>query len=231
MPTDAMTGFVDLLTEALLAHASPEVALGQQKYMRDQFLFVGVKTPARREALRQVIGQEGMPEQPLAVAQLLWDKTEREFQYCAIDLLLRNSKRNEQTENLVFYERLVTTKSWWDTVDALAQVVGQHLAKFPEKRAEASKAWLESGNVWLIRTAVIFQLSYKKLTDEDLLFRNIRQAAHHPDFFVRKGIGWALREYAKVRPEATRAFVAAHRGVLSPLSQREALRRIGGGGD
>jgi 3-methyladenine DNA glycosylase AlkD len=78
---------------------------------------------------------------------------------------------------------------------------------------------------------VIFQLSYKKLTDEDLLFRNIRQVAHHPDFFVLKGIGWALREYAKVRPEATRAFVAAHREVLSPLSQREALRRIGGGGD
>ncbi len=187
---------------------------------------MGVKMPARRRAVHQVIAKAGMPPDAMATAQQLWEMPEREYQYCALDLLVAHSKKKEQWDNLAIYEGLIQRKSWWDTVDGLAPIVGNHLAKYPEKREAQVQDWLGSGQLWLIRTAIIFQLGYKKQTDAPLLFRTILQAAPHPDFFVRKAIGWALRQYARIDPAAVGSFVVQHGSQLSSLSKREALRRM-----
>jgi 3-methyladenine DNA glycosylase AlkD len=222
-----MADFVLLLAQALAPLGNAEVAAGQRAYMRDQFPFLGVPMLRRRATFKQLIKQTGMPPDVPAVAMSLWQRPEREFQYCAVDLLLANGKKNEQESNLAVYETLICQKSWWDTVDALAPVVGQYLAKYPEQREPLTQKWLQSGHLWLMRTAILFQLGYKKQTDEALLFRIVLQAAPNQDFFIRKGIGWALREYAKTNPQAVRNFVSQHTGELSPLSQREALKRLG----
>jgi 3-methyladenine DNA glycosylase AlkD len=122
--------------------------------------------------------------------------------------------------------QLITTKPWWDTVDTLADhVVGMIVARHPEA-VSTMDSWLLDDNLWLARTALLHQLTYRDRTDVDRLFRYCLARADHKDFFIRKAIGWALRQYAWTDPEPVRAFVEEHRAVLSPLSVREALKNI-----
>ncbi len=122
--------------------------------------------------------------------------------------------------------RLITTGSWWDTVDTLASnVVGGIMRRHPAA-VSTMDSWLADGNMWLVRSALLYQLRYREQTDLDRLFRYCLAQAGHRDFFIRKAIGWALRQYAWTDPEAVRAFVDKHRDELSPLSVREALKNI-----
>src|SRR5262249_32295364 len=121
---------------------------------------------------------------------------------------------------------LITTKSWWDTVDELAAHVVGPLVAADQVLALTMDEWAYDADLWLSRTAILYQNRYREATDARRLLRYCADQAEHPDFFVRKAIGWALREYAKTDPEAVRTFVASHRGTLSGLSTREALRNI-----
>ncbi len=123
--------------------------------------------------------------------------------------------------------RLVTTVPWWDTVDLLAAHVVCGLVAADPKLVAAMDAWIDDPDLWVARAALLHQLRYKDATDAERLFAYCLRQAGHPDFFIRKAIGWALREYAKTDPEAVRSFVAAHRDVLAPLSVREALKNAG----
>jgi 3-methyladenine DNA glycosylase AlkD len=114
-----------------------------------------------------------------------------------------------------------TTKSWWDTVDVLASRVVGPVAERP-----IIESWLTSGDLWLERTAILHQLGYGERTDADFLFRSCLTHAASTEFFLRKAIGWALRQYARVDPAAVRGFVAAHADELSGLSRREALKHL-----
>ena len=128
-------------------------------------------------------------------------------------------------EDLPLVEELITTKSWWDTVDILAiHVVGPILKAHPKEIRKWNKRWMTSDNLWLNRTAILFQLTWKEETDKELLFANIERHADHKDFFIRKAIGWSLRTLAETDPAAVKAFVRSH--TLAPLSEREALRKI-----
>jgi 3-methyladenine DNA glycosylase AlkD len=121
---------------------------------------------------------------------------------------------------------LLTTKSWWDTVDPLAtRFVGDLAAAHPRLRVDLD-AWSTDDNLWLVRTALLYQLHYGPRTDTDRLFGYCSRQAGHPDFFVRKAIGWALRQYARTDPGAVRQFIAQHRDRLSPLSVREAGKHL-----
>ena len=123
-------------------------------------------------------------------------------------------------------EELITTKSWWDTVDSLAaHTVGPLIAANPEL-APVMDDWIVDDDIWLARTAIIYQLSYKERTDADRLFRYADQRAADTEFFIRKAIGWALRQYGRVDPDAVRAFVASREETLSGLTKREALKRL-----
>ena len=209
------------------AAADPVRAPAMRAYMRDQFPYLGIATGPRRALSRQVLAGAPVPTEAdlAAVARACWALPEREFQYFACDWLARHAGRLG-AGFLDTAEYLVTTKSWWDTVDTLAaNVVGTIVLADPATLSTMD-SWLSAENLWLARTAVLHQLRYKERTDVERLFRYCLARAGHRDFFMRKAIGWALRQYARTDPETVRDFVAAHRDELSPLSVREALKNI-----
>jgi 3-methyladenine DNA glycosylase AlkD len=187
--------------------------------------------PAQRDAWREVAADLPRPlPEPLVVeaAQALWGRPEREHQYLACTLVNRHTTVPARAPGatpamLDTVEGLLTTKPWWDTVDSLAtHAVGALVARHRELRPRMD-AWLAGGDRWLVRSALLHMNGWKAATDADWLFAACLARADHPDFFVRKAIGWALREHSKVDERAVVAFVAAHEGELSPLSRREAL--------
>ena len=216
------------LPEVYGAAADPERAARMRAYMKDVAPFLGLASPVRRELSRTVLAGTARPDERdlTALALRCWALPEREYAYFAIDVLRRHV--TALTSGFLPVAReLITTVPWWDTVDHLAaHVVGGLVAADPALRADMD-AWIEDDDLWVARTALLHQLRHKDATDTDRLFAYCLRRAGHPDFFVRKAIGWALREYAKTDADAVRSFVAAHRDSLSPLSVREALKNIG----
>ncbi|MCT8138024.1 DNA alkylation repair protein [Anaerobacillus sp. CMMVII] len=197
-----------------------------RKYMKGHFEFLGIKSPERRELARLIFKEVGkLPrEEMIDFINGLWDLPEREYQYFAIDYLVKYTKLLEEAD-VQFLEYLITTKSWWDTVDIIAsKCVGHLFSNYPTLVAEYCERWAISENMWLRRTAILFQLKYKEKTDHELLFRIIDKNAQDNEFFIRKGIGWALREYSKTNRDAVAAFINSHQ--LSNLSKREGQKYL-----
>ena len=209
------------------AAADPERAVAMAAYMRDRYPFLGIPAPAQKLLAREVLAGLDRPAEAdlRAVTTHCWRMPEREYQYFACGLLRRHA-RVLNAGFLHVARFLVTTKPWWDTVDALAaHTVGPLVARHPELLATMDE-WAVDEDLWLVRTAILHQLTYKEATDAKRLFHYCSRQAGHPDFFVRKAIGWALREYAKTDPAEVRAFVHAHEARLSALSVREALKNL-----
>jgi len=218
---------LDGLTAAYGAAADPERAVSMRAYMRDQFPFLGIPGPRQAHLTRAVLAGVGRPTEDdlRAVALGCWALPEREYQYFACGLLRRHVKVCSAAF-LDTTRHLIVTKSWWDTVDALAaHVVGPLVARHHEL-VSTMDDWIAEENLWLARTALLYQMRYKENTDATRLFHYCLTQAGHRDFFIRKAIGWALREYAKTEPAAVRTFVRAHEPRLSPLSIREALKNL-----
>jgi 3-methyladenine DNA glycosylase AlkD len=226
MRSTALHAYWQPLAADLAGAADPLDALAMQRYMKDVAAFHGVRALARRALLRAHIERYGLPEadELSVICRSAFAQPEREWHYCAVDLLQRMAKKLGP-DHLPLLEELITTKSWWDTVDLLASnVAGVILLRHPEAIAQWHKRWTTSTDLWLNRTAIIFQLKWKERTLVSLLFSTIQYHAAHPDFFMRKAIGWALRSYAYTDPEAVRRFVAEVE--LSALSRREALKKL-----
>lgn len=218
--------YTDKLEAWLRAHRNNEDATKMEAYMRVQFAFLGIRNPARVALTKQFTKEHGCPkgEEGVKVAKELWDLPEREFAYTTLFILTQLRKAAER-EHIDVLEYFVETKSWWDTVDMIADhLIGFHLQRFPELIPSYVEKWLTSDNMWLQRTAILFQLKYKQRTDVPLLFSCIGRMADSQEFFIRKAIGWALREYSKTDAAAVQSFVASTK--LSPLSVREALKVI-----
>jgi 3-methyladenine DNA glycosylase AlkD len=221
-----MHAVMERLTQEYGALRDPARAASMSAYMRDLFPFLGIPSPTRREASRRVLAGVTRPTEAelTEVATACWALPEREYQYFACDWLRRHAAVLTPAF-LPTVRQLIVTRSWWDTVDALASdVVGVLVARHPAL-ASTMDEWAASGELWLIRTAILHQLRYKSQTDTERLFRYCVSHAGHRDFFIRKGIGWALREYAKTDPDAVRRFVKAQT-ALSALSVREALKNL-----
>lgn len=215
------------LVTAFSAAADPPRAAHMRAYMKDVAPFLGLTSPVRRELARTVLAGTPRPDEDdcAAVALRCWALPEREYAYFAADYLRRHIRRCS-SGFLPVVRHLVTTNPWWDTVDALAaHVVGGLVAADPRLRT-AMDAWIEDDDLWVVRTALLHQLRRKESTDAERLFTHCLRQSAHPDFFIRKAIGWCLREYAKTDPEAVRAFVERERGRLAPLSVREATRLL-----
>ncbi|MBN8210355.1 DNA alkylation repair protein [Bacillus sp. NTK071] len=196
-----------------------------EKYMRNQFSFLGIKTPERRKAVKKAIKVHGLPDKQDLKTLLynLWDKDEREYQNVALDLL--DLVKEFPMDYVELIENLITTKSWWDTVDGLAvHSAGTYFKQFPNKVETVTEKWIKSPNLWLNRSALLFQLSYKADTDFELLKRYICLHSQSKEFFLQKAIGWALREYSKTDPAAVEMFIKQE--DLAPLSKREGLKVI-----
>jgi 3-methyladenine DNA glycosylase AlkD len=154
---------------------------------------------------------------------------EREFRYVAVDLLAKHHKRLD-TRALPRILQLVQTEAWWDTVDGLAGVVGDIWLRAQASPADAHKRMdecLVHPHLWVRRVAMLHQLGWREQTHEARLFRYALSLAPESDFFIRKAIGWALRDHARTRPDAVRAFLAQHRDRLSALTLREAGKHLG----
>ena len=218
---------LDRLVRSYDQARDPERGRPAAAYMRDQFPFLGIPAPTQRALSRTVLA--GLPaptEQDLrAVALACWELDEREYQYFACDWLRRHVAV-PGPDFLDTVRVLVTTRSWWDTIDPLAtRIVGGLARRHPGLSAELD-SWSADPNLWLVRTAILHQLHYGADTDVDRLFGYCTRQAGHPDFFVRKAIGWALRQYARTDPAAVIRYVAEHRDRLSPLSVREATKHL-----
>lgn len=207
-------------------NANPTQAVPMKKYMRNQFEYLGIKTPLNAALQRQFFGEFGFPSlsdlDP--ILRDLWSLPQREFQYVAVGLLGRFNKQIP-ARFIKTIEYLLVTKSWWDTVDSIAGgTVGVHFQRFPDVREKYLAKWRASDNFWLRRTTILFQLNYKKDTDFGLLCEIIRENLDSKEFFINKAIGWALRQYARTDPKAVKRFV--NTTPLHPLSRREAMKHI-----
>jgi len=207
-------------------NADPTQAGPMKKYMRDQFEYLGIKSPQFKVLLKQFLSEHGLPavNDLDQIVRELWSLPEREFQYLGVSLMsrLENQLLPKSTKTI---EYTITQKSWWDTVDSIAGgTVGIHFRRFPEVCGKYLAKWRTSDNFWLRRTTILFQLNYKKETDFELLCDIIRENLGSKEFFINKAIGWALRQYARSDPKAVKKFVKAT--PLHPLSRREAMKHI-----
>ena len=230
MTTPSIDGLLAQIEAALRPLADAQQAVPMRAYMLKQFAFLGIRATPRRQALRGLpkLGGWAAPEL-LALADRLWDLPEREFQYVAVDLLAKYH-RQLGPESLAHLLQLVQRKPWWDTVDALAGVVGDILLRARPAQPDVQRAMdacLSHPSLWVRRVAMLHQLGWKAQTDEVRLLHYALTLAPEPDFFIRKAIGWALRDHARTRPEAVRAFLAQHEQGLSSLTRREAGKHLG----
>jgi len=208
-------------------NANPDYALQMKKYLKDQFEFFGINTPKQRELSRPFLQKDDLPtiKEVNSIAKILWKEPQRELQGFALELLSMYKKKFPKNQ-IGKLEWLTTHKSWWDTVDFIAgHLVGSYFLAYPDTRTECITKWLQSNNIWLQRTAIIFQLKYREKTDPNILEQAICHCKQSKEFFIRKAIGWALRQYAKTDPEYVITFVKDNPD-LSPLSKREALKNV-----
>jgi 3-methyladenine DNA glycosylase AlkD len=223
---------VGRISSELAARADPAKAEPMARYMRDQFAFLGVMSAGQKDAWRAAMAgvPRHLPEDVIVAAAVsLWDRPEREHQYLACTLVNRHAESSSESSGgvsaafLDTLEALITTKPWWDTVDLLAtHGVGAVVRRYPELRRVMDR-WLAGDDLWLARSALLHMNRWKVDADQAWLFDACLARADETDFFIRKAIGWALREHSKVAERAVAAFVAAHESELSGLSRREAL--------
>ena len=215
---------MERLRQAFTSAADPDRAAAMAAYMREQFPFLGVPVPVQRRLASEALRDLRTPSERevIAFTTACWAAPEREFQYAGCDYAARHVGRGG-IDLLTHTVGLLTAKSWWDTVDALAANVVGPLVRADPMRAVVTDGWIDHENHWLVRTAILHQLHAKERTDTQRLFGYCARRAGDREFFVRKAIGWALREYSKTDAGAVRQFVATH-PELSALSAREALK-------
>ena len=194
--------------------------------MKNHFTFFGVANPERVKATKALVRSfdTATNDAVEAVVRALWKAPQRECQYCALDLLARRVK-HQSDGSLVLLRELVVAKSWWDSVDGIAPVVGAGVLRFPAW-GEQMRLWAVDDNVWIRRVAIIHQLGAGERVDLQRLADIVLLNTVDPEFFIRKAIGWALRQVASTNPDYVVTFVRTHNDQLSALSKREALKNI-----
>jgi 3-methyladenine DNA glycosylase AlkD len=203
-----------------------------QAYMKSVMPYRGVMMPVQRQIWRQVFGAHLLPDEATwrsAVLALWREARFREERYAAIALTGDQQYRAYQTlETVSVYEELIVTGAWWDYVDEIASHrIGPLLTGYPRPMKQLLRRWSRDRDIWKRRTAILAQLTFKDRTDLALLYDCIQPNLADREFFIRKAIGWALRQYAWTDPREIRRYVADHEHELSGLSRQEALKNIG----
>lgn len=213
---------LDARLEAVAIEAN---AIPMKKYMKNHFEFYGLKSTPRNAVIAQfrkdfgMISEEDLDE----FVRLCWDNPYREVQYSCLEII--NREKKPKAERLELYEWMVLHRSWWDSVDFIApSLMGRLFDQNPDLIAENTLRYVQSTELWLQRSALIFQLKYKEKMDLPLLFNYCEMLADHKDFFIRKAIGWSLRQAGKFFPNEVIDFV--DKTELSNLSRREALKHL-----
>jgi len=222
-----MHPYVTNLKALFEQNTNTEQASAMKKYMRDQFDYLGIKTPQSKALQKEFFAQNGLPNisQLDMIVRGLWELPQREYKYVAMRMMDTLEKKLP-ADFIGTIEHLLITESWWDTVDLIAShQVGTMFRNHPKVKTKYLKKWRKSENMWLRRTTLLFQLLYKKDTNFDLLCELIRENLGSDEFFINKAIGWALRQYAHTNPAPVKKFVKATK-ELHPLSRREAMKHL-----
>ena len=215
---------LDLITE-LEEKRNELLAVSMERYMQDKFRFLGVRGATRTEIYKKYF-----PEARKSKAidwdfiENCWNKEEREFQYVVV-YYLKAMQRFLKREDISRLKYLIVTKSWWDTVDLLAKVVGSLVIRI-EGYDQIMLEWSKDSNIWLRRVAILYQLSLKDKVDEQILDKILVNNLGNNEFFINKAIGWALRDYSKFNPEWVREFIKKNKENMANLSIREASKYI-----
>lgn len=218
--------YITELVQMFQENADSDKAVKMSAYMKNRFPFFGIQSPERKQIIRTYLNQNGYPslEDIEDITKQLWQLPQRELHYAAQEIVSHKRYINQPNFPSLM-EYLIIHRSWWDTVDYIASnIAGPWFLKNTAYIIPITDKWVNSNNMWLQRSAMLFQLKYKHATNEELLFKYADQLSKEKDFFIRKAIGWALREYAKTNPEAVKSFIQHH--PLSPLSIKEALKSI-----
>ena len=201
------------------------LAVSMERYMQDKFSFLGVRGATRTE-----IYKKHFPEARKSKVidwefiETCWNKEEREFQY-AVVYYLKTMQKFLKREDISRLKYLIVTKSWWDTVDLLAKVVGSLVIRI-EGYDQIMLEWSKDSNIWLKRVAMLHQLSFKEKVDEGLLEKILLANLGDNEFFINKAVGWALRDYSKFNPEWVTKFIEKNRENMANLSLREASKYL-----
>ena len=219
-----MSELAEEIRAALADAADPARAAGQQAYMKSAMPFYGVPLPEVRRLTKAASTGVTDAAGLRATASELWDEaSRREERYAAMHLLGLRVLRADPAV-LPVVENMVRTGRWWDITDELAHRMAEALDARPAETTELVRQWSVDPDLWIRRIAILSQLGRRDRVDPDLLAAVIDPNQDDPEFFIRKAIGWALREYARVAPDWVRTYV--ERGRLSPLSRREALKHL-----
>jgi 3-methyladenine DNA glycosylase AlkD len=226
--SDRLEDLIEFVQRELEHRADSRKAVAMAAYMKTSMPFYGVAKPDRMQILREL-------KQRLTIANRkdyeravlgLWQLPHREEKYLAIDVA-RSHREFILPESMKLYRRIIEEGGWWDFVDEVAaHLVGNVLLHERPKIAPLMDRWIENDDLWIRRAAIISQLTHKHETDHARLFRYSLAQAAERDFFIRKAIGWALRQYAYTEPDRVRTFITKHRARLSPLTYREASRGL-----
>ncbi|MBS1955061.1 MAG: DNA alkylation repair protein [Cyanobacteria bacterium SZAS-4] len=210
------------------ALADPVNAVPMAAYMKTEMPFYGIPKPLRIPVYK-TLKKEYAPtsqEEYEACVLALWNLPHREEKYAAIEYAMFFDKFITY-KSLSLYERLVREGQWWDFVDPIAiALVGIALKKDRARLEPKMNKWIDDDNMWIRRTAILSQNRHKADTNEEVLFEHCLQRAHEKEFFIRKAIGWALREYSYAAPNAVRKFLDKNQNVLSPLSLKEGAKQL-----
>ncbi len=212
------------LLEEFMAQENPARKVQMRAYMRNQFDFLGIPSPVRKQIQRPYFVAMKKAAIDWAFVETCWQLPYREMQYVAIDYLV-TMQSVLQPDELEKISELVLQKSWWDTVDGLNKVVGGLTMTYPEL-SQKMLAWSKAENLWLRRIAIDHQLLRKEKTDRELLETILLNNLGSDEFFINKAIGWSLRDYAKTNPEWVQAFLLTHKDQLAPLSIKEASKHL-----
>ncbi|MBG7630711.1 MAG: DNA alkylation repair protein, partial [Bacteroidetes bacterium] len=187
-----MKEFIQTLEIEFQKNENVKIALAQKAYMRNQFEYYGLKANERREIQKPFLMKKYLPKKEILpeLVKDFWNKSQRDFQYFGQELVFKYVKQLDK-EDIALFEYMVMHKSWWDTVDFIAvKLMGAYFKKFPEQRTVYVKKWLASGNIWLQRSTLLFQLKYKQDIDTQILSDSINYLLGSKEFFINKSIGW-----------------------------------------
>ena len=215
---------LDLITE-LEEKRNELLAVSMERYMQDKFRFLGVRGATRTEIYKKYFPDARKTKTiDWDFVENCWNKEEREFQYVVV-YYLKAMQKFLKREDISRLKYLIVTKSWWDTVDLLAKVIGSLVIRI-EGYDKIMLEWSKDSNIWLRRVAILYQLSLKDKVDEIILDKILVNNLGDSEFFINKAIGWALRDYSKYNPEWVREFIKKNKDNMANLSIREASKYI-----
>ncbi len=216
----------EIIRSGLREAGNEEFAVNMQAYMKSSLPFHGVKSKEQAAISKPLFREHPIREfdEYKTVIEELWSSEYREEKYAAI-ACARHHKKLITLDAIPIYEMMIREGAWWDYVDVIAvHLVGPVLLSSPEHMVPLLRLWIDDENMWIRRTAILAQLMFKEKMDTGLLFEFCDKRLHEDEFFIRKAIGWVLRQHSKTDPDVIRAYVDSRRDKMSGLTLREASK-------